>query len=598
VEQEMPLRLVALSILLFAGAGSLAQSADLRDRIVELFGHAQADEQAQDYAGAVSQYREILKLSPEIAEVWSNLGADLFRLQRESEAIAAFEHAALLKPSLLAPHLFTGKAYLDQGQPQEAIAPLKKALALAPDEPEVMLALSDAYSQTEQFGAAVRLLQKAIQRSAGSEEALSRLAATYLEWAKNTGSSLRLSSSVYGRLITDQKRAIEHPDVVEAELSDTVASAPALLEARLDLVDFLLTHRSDPKSLEKSGQLIDAGLQNQPHNPSLLAASVRLSIAQHDEADTAAKIEALGRIDPDFAVVNLDTLTEGLSASLKLLASDRIRAKAPSQISQPGSYSSRLSQLQRAQAQRALSATESGEYASAAWHLHRYRDSLDELAGRPQLSDAEKYWLFRTCAELGKQVLQQTVASHPDSVRTHLLLADFAVQQGQMQTARTEYQAALALRPNDPEIVLLYIRFLETAGELKEATETAERAAAASPGHAGLSFEAGHLILLSGGDMASAARFLQQSIDADPRPFEPHVDLAKVLAEQGRLDEAVREMNLAINHDEDGSMHFLLSRWYRQLGRADDASKAMETCQKIKLAKLQMETRSVSKKIP
>lgn len=571
-----------------------AQGIDVRGRIIELFSQAQSNEQAQNYAGAVDRYREILRLSPDIAEVWSNLGSDLFRAGRLDEAIAAFQHAVSLKPSLVAPHLFTGKAYLQLSQPQKAVAPLKRALALAPEEPEVLLALGDAYSETKQFGQAVRLLQKAVESAPDSEDASSRLAVAYLEWAKDLGGSLRLSSSVYGHLITDRKRAIEHPDTAEAELTETVVSAPTLVEARLDLVDLLITRDADPASLKKCKEQIDAGLRNEPHNPSLLAAAVRLALALHANADASAKVNALASIDPAFTSEHADSLTEGLSPEIRQSVSDRIRSQALTGTPLAGSYSARFSKLDRTKSQRTLSPSESAEFASAASYLGRYREAFAELSGRTQLSDAEKYWLFRTCAELGQQVLEHTVSAHPDSVRTHLLLANFATQQGRLDTARSEYTAALTLRPNDPDITLLYVRFLETAGELNKATETAGHAATEWPRHPGVNFEAGHLILLSGGDMSTAVRYLQNSIQSDPAPFEPHVDLSKAFGGLGRIDDAVREMNLVLDHDEDGSMHFLLARWYRQLGRPADAAKAMQICQQIKDANLRKERETIS----
>jgi len=49
------------------------------------------------------------------------------------------------------------------------------------------------------------------------------------------------------------------------------------------------------------------------------------------------------------------------------------------------------------------------------------------------------------CSELGKQTLEKTLDTHPNSLRAHLLLADLALQQDEFSRAREEYQAAVAL---------------------------------------------------------------------------------------------------------------------------------------------------------
>src|SRR5258708_999947 len=110
--------------------------------IGELFQAARQAEHSEDFSTAVKIYREIVKQDPRIGEVWSNLGMALYHLDRNAEAVLAFEKAASLKPRLLAPHLFAGLAYLKMGAAQKALAPLKAALALEPGQPEARLALA------------------------------------------------------------------------------------------------------------------------------------------------------------------------------------------------------------------------------------------------------------------------------------------------------------------------------------------------------------------------------------------------------------------------------------------------------------------------
>src|SRR6202022_4701708 len=147
-------------------------------------------------------------------------------------------------------------------------------------------------------------------------------------------------------------------------------------------------------------------------------------------------------------------------------------------------------------------------------------------------------------------------------------LADFAIQQDNLKAARSEYEAALALRPHDPEIMLLNVRLLETAKESRQALQEAMRGAADFPLNAGLNFEAGELMLRSSGDAEAAAKYLERALQTDSRLVRARTDLADAYARLQKFDNAIREINQIISTDDDGALHYRLARWYRQTGHA------------------------------
>ncbi len=100
----------------------------------EHFQAAREAERSKDLPTAVSEYRLALKLKPQIAEAWVNLGLDLYVMRKDDEAIAAFQQALNLKPDMFGANLFLGMSYLRNSQSEKAIAPLKKAIALNPKE--------------------------------------------------------------------------------------------------------------------------------------------------------------------------------------------------------------------------------------------------------------------------------------------------------------------------------------------------------------------------------------------------------------------------------------------------------------------------------
>jgi tetratricopeptide (TPR) repeat protein len=480
-------------------------------------------------------------------------------------------------------------AYLNLDEPRKAVAPLKQALALSPRQPEAMLALGDAYARSLQFDASIRLLKTALQQDPDSESVRSSLAVSYLDWARDTGSALMRSLTLYGRLLSDRVRAAKDPESADTAFRETLAFAPNSVEAHLAFARFLMEVHPTAERLQASEEQIVEARKIAPHDLDVAVAGVRLAITQNDIPGARTLLRTMMQQDPAYILANLDALADGVPAEDALT----IREQAASMAAQPGlapdTYSPRLATLERIKSGRPLSAIEDEAYISSAWHLHRYDEAFSDLVNRHRTDAVGQYWLFRTCEALGRDLLVQTVNAHPDSVRSHLLLADFAIQQGNFKTARSEYDAALSLRPHDPEIILLKVRLLETAKDNPQALQEAMRGAAGFPLHAGLNLEAGELMLRSNGDAEAAAKYLERALQADSRLVRARTDLADAYAQLQRFNDAIHQINQIISTDNDGALHYRLARWYRQIGNAEEADRALELCKKIKQKKLEKE---------
>ncbi len=143
------------------------------------FQAAQEADHAKDLPTAVDEYRAALKLKPQIAEAWVNLGLDLYVLRRDDEAISAFQQALKRKPDLLGANLFLGMEYLRKSQYEKAIAPLKKAVSLYPNELRAYLNLSFAYQETGHAEESARILEKANALFPNNTEVLYNLGKSY-----------------------------------------------------------------------------------------------------------------------------------------------------------------------------------------------------------------------------------------------------------------------------------------------------------------------------------------------------------------------------------------------------------------------------------
>ncbi len=77
-------------------------------------------QQAGDLQGAVPEYREFLKLHPEVAAIHSNLGAALAGLGRYEEALPEYKTALKQSPKLEGARLNLALVYYKMGKIDDA----------------------------------------------------------------------------------------------------------------------------------------------------------------------------------------------------------------------------------------------------------------------------------------------------------------------------------------------------------------------------------------------------------------------------------------------------------------------------------------------
>src|ERR1700679_609417 len=65
-----------------------------------------------DFSAAAGYYRQAVKISPNIAELWANLGLMDDLAGNSSQAVTSFTQAAHLNGSMYVPQLFLGIEYL------------------------------------------------------------------------------------------------------------------------------------------------------------------------------------------------------------------------------------------------------------------------------------------------------------------------------------------------------------------------------------------------------------------------------------------------------------------------------------------------------
>lgn len=152
---------ISLSLLLFASSNFSAQNSS-QASVIQEFQEARAAEQQGQYAAALTHYQHLLKLNPRLAQVYSNMGLDYYRLNRYPQAAESLKNALKLQPDLLGAQVMLGFTEFKLGQFKSSLLHLKKALKFQPTNREVDLFLIQDQMALDRFDLA--FAQQTLQR--------------------------------------------------------------------------------------------------------------------------------------------------------------------------------------------------------------------------------------------------------------------------------------------------------------------------------------------------------------------------------------------------------------------------------------------------
>ena len=209
-----------LALLCACAVSARAQGPGVLDELLE---KAQAAQEAGQYRNAAMVYAQATALSPATAELWSNRGIMEYLAGDDRACVDSMKRATELAPSLFTPALFSGKAYVDLGQPARALPFLHRAHTLRPTDPEVLLTLGEAEAGLHDSSAAESFYLQAAHASPENPKAWYGVGVAALESIEQNGSALaRMQPSpIWARaLLADDLLAQGRP----MEASDTYRS--------------------------------------------------------------------------------------------------------------------------------------------------------------------------------------------------------------------------------------------------------------------------------------------------------------------------------------------------------------------------------------
>ena len=125
---------------------------------------------------AIEQYARAVQLKPDNAEAQYNYGNALFQIGRVEEAIGHYEQAVRIKPNLAAAQYNLGNALLHVGRAPEAIGHYEQAVEFSPDDAEAYNKLGTALALVGRVREAIPEYEQALRLRPDNREAPNNLA--------------------------------------------------------------------------------------------------------------------------------------------------------------------------------------------------------------------------------------------------------------------------------------------------------------------------------------------------------------------------------------------------------------------------------------
>ena len=610
---------------------------DNNERLQSYLAAAQQAAARRDFSSAAVSYKQAVEISPQTAELWTNLGLMYHETSNFPEAIKSFTEAARLKPSLYVPQLFLGIDNLELKQTETAIPFLQKAEKLNPKDPQVPITLGRAYAIAGNGNGASDAYWRAVTLAPQNGNAWLGLGMAYLQ---QVDSDARVMTSTYkdsnydklraSELFADQGKLIQAARAYKATLSEAspapcsragyglvllrqkataeaktefdreAASNPGCPLTRLGVAVLQLVDGDTGNALSKLIELWNADAGFLRENLPLLHDGITPEQAQKlldlaKEGQTESKVPAAfldsiqAALESDVPVAAIPTESEtnipdGEKAALPPTPQHAERLYLSGQFRKcSDSLRPRLSALtERSLALLAPCAFYTGDYRIASLAARRLAANA---SANPSANATTRpmglYWESKADQKLAVAALVRAGEIDPDSPRMHVLLGDTYRQRRKWGDAETEYRKALELEPESRSGRLGLAIALFQDGNNEGASTADNVLLQKDPDDPQANLLAAE-IMVSRHEFADAESYLNRCRKIEPE-FMPHVHalLGEVYAGTNRPTEALAEFELGSAGDEDGSLHYQMARLYQKAGNTKAATEAFQTSKRL-----------------
>jgi tetratricopeptide (TPR) repeat protein len=274
----------------------------------KLLADAQAALDAKDYATAAKDFQDFLAKKPDYAPVHFQLGYTYTAMGRTADAVAEYQKAVDIDPSMAEAQLNLGLTLL-QTDPAKAIGPLSQAVALKPNQIEANLALAAAYERTNKPADAERFDAVAVKIDPKNFEAHAGLARVLLQQKKADQAETEFRAALAiqpdyapGHLGLSQSLTLQgKSDAAAEELKKYSALRPNDPVSQLDQASLLAKAGKDDEALAALDAAVAAS--KAPETESAMRLRVAILFHKKDYAGMVPvlqKLIAIAPANPDY----------------------------------------------------------------------------------------------------------------------------------------------------------------------------------------------------------------------------------------------------------------------------------------------------------
>ena len=541
-------------------------SQDVEEQIRNHYQSAQKATREGRYGEAEGEYLAILILNPALAEAHANLGFVYYVTLKYERAAETFKKALEIHPNLARARLYLGLAQFHLNNYENSVRSLQRALTDGLEPPYRKLArinLARDYLALGQTETGIEILRSLSEMFPDDTDVLYTLGKSYLRLAASAAEKLAS--------IGDNSRARQ----MKAEaLADQGKFKDAIDEYRIALsldpenpdihylLGVLLLHQG----------LLDGGRRH--------LATVVEANPKNERARELLELSRKG-LPPSAALE--EALTGFAQESGRLLTGF---FDPPDGVLVEKSHRGQLTPLEEA---RRL--FRSGKQEAAAKIL-RGLTSRD-----PRNLDA-LYWLVKCYHTLSVRNFELIARVGPDSARAHQLLAEGLVKQErteEMEEAVKEYDEVLKRNPHLPGIHYAKGMALLRMTNWGEARKAFQNELSVDPRNAGAYQRLGELAYRAA-QYDEALRYFARAVELYPEFGEAHLGISRILARKRQYQKSLPHLLAAEKFlPDDHTVHFLLYRAYRNLGKTELAQKELKIFQRMEREKKQATERKAAR---
>ena len=314
------------------------------------------------------------------------------------------------------------------------------------------------------------------------------------------------------------------------------------------------------------------------------AGDVTLAIAKYEAIlkaapHLAAAYNNLGALyfDAGDYSVAVQTLERGLAIDPKMTSASGVLGMSYLKL---GRDKEAVARLEVAVAARPSDNALQMSLARSLLNLGKYDEASDQLRSyveRNPKDQAALYLLGKTYLQLSETALGKIRTIDPDSVTAHEVAGEIDESMHNYDGALAEYNRAVQLAPNQPGTHYRLGNTFWIEGKWGSALGEFEADLRNDPHNCTTEWKLGNTLLAANHAPSEALPHLNKAVAQCPGLTQAHVDRASALLKLDQPQSASEDLLFAVRDSpKEPSIHFLLSKAYKSLGKSDDARAELE----------------------